>query len=123
MTSTFFLSITLAGERIRVYKCCSRPVSESEGCDKGPHVFCEYELEKLHSRHAFSLSRDPRQSHDNGDILVDTALDVVALDCEMIYSTGGMSIARVSVVDGAGKELLDEHIRLDDGVEVMYVIS
>lgn len=51
----------------------------------------------------------------------DTALDVVALDCEMIYTTGGMRVARVSVVDGGGIEIFDELIRMDDGVDVMCV--
>jgi RNA exonuclease 1 len=39
----------------------------------------------------------------------------------MIYTTGGMSLARVSVVDGSGKEVYDELVRLDDGVEMMFV--
>ena len=52
----------------------------------------------------------------------DSAYDIVALDCEMVYSTGGMRVARVSVVDGAGKEIFDEIIRMDDGVEVMWVV-
>lgn len=43
------------------------------------------------------------------------------MDCEMIYSTGGVRVARVSVVDGSGKEIFDEHVRMDDGVEVMSV--
>jgi RNA exonuclease 1 len=45
------------------------------------------------------------------------------LDCEMVYTTAGMSIARVSVVDGSGKEVFDELIRLDDGVDLMYEYS
>jgi RNA exonuclease 1 len=39
----------------------------------------------------------------------------------MIYSTGGMRVARVSVVDGSGTEVFDELVRMDPGVEVMYV--
>lgn len=39
----------------------------------------------------------------------------------MIYTTGGMRVARVSVVDSAGKEVFDEYVRMDEGVEVMYV--
>jgi RNA exonuclease 1 len=46
-------------------------------------------------------------------------LDVAALDCEMIYTTAGMSIARVSVIDGAGKCVYDKLIKLDPGVEVL----
>lgn len=41
------------------------------------------------------------------------------MDCEMIYTTGGMRVARVSVVDGVGEEIFDEQVKMDDGVEVM----
>jgi RNA exonuclease 1 len=37
----------------------------------------------------------------------------------MIYTTGGMRVARVSVVDGSGTEVFDEFVRMDDGVEVI----
>ncbi len=40
----------------------------------------------------------------------------------MISTTGGSRVARVSVVDGAGKEVFDQLVRMDEGVEVMYVI-
>jgi RNA exonuclease 1 len=43
------------------------------------------------------------------------------LDCEMVYTTGGMRVARVSVVDGSGVEVFDELVRMDDGVEVTSV--
>lgn len=49
----------------------------------------------------------------------DTALDVVCLDCEMVYTTGGSRVARVSVIDGSGKEVYDELVKMDEGVEVM----
>jgi len=60
---------------------------------------------------------------DVGKDLPDAALDVVALDCEMVYTTGGMRVARVSVVDGSGKQVLDELVRMDDDVDVMSVVS
>lgn len=41
----------------------------------------------------------------------------------MVYTTAGMSLARVSVVDGKGAEVFDELVRMSQGVEVMYVIS
>ena len=96
-----------------MYNCCSR-TTDDEPCSRGPHVFYEKNPEDLHKRHAFSFTR-PAQAEG------DTALDVVALDCEMIYTTAGMAVARVSVVDATGKEIFDEFVRLDDGVEVMYV--
>lgn len=101
------------GERMRSYSCCSKPAEES-GCTRGHHVFYESKAEDLHSRHAFSFTRPPV-----ADIEMDTALDVVALDCEMVYTTGGMRVARVSVVDGSGKQVFDQLVRMDDGVEVI----
>ncbi|KAG1806725.1 ribonuclease H-like protein [Suillus plorans] len=101
------------GERMRCYSCCQKPAEEG-GCTRGHHVFYESKAEDLHSRHAFSFTRP-----SVADTETDTALDVVALDCEMIYTTGGMRVARVSVVDGSGKQVFDELVRMDDGVEVI----
>jgi RNA exonuclease 1 len=85
----------------------------TEGCTRGPHVFYESEASLLHERHSFAESLPSTPS----------ALDIAALDCEMIYSTGGFRIARVSVVDVSGKEVFDEFVKMDDGVEVVYVIT
>ncbi|KAI0661013.1 ribonuclease H-like protein [Cubamyces menziesii] len=106
------------GEKRRVYTCCARTPDE-EGCQTGPHVFYETDPEDLHRRHAFTHTRPPADSKGGSDSTTDTALDVVALDCEMIYTTGGMRVARVSVVDSAGKEIFDEYVRMDEGVEVI----
>jgi RNA exonuclease 1 len=101
------------GEKVRIYSCCSR-VYDSEGCSHGPHVFYESKVEELHSRHPFSLLAPESSST--------SVLDVVALDCEMIYTTGGFRVARVSIVDGSGKEVFDQLVRMDDGVHVMSVL-
>ena len=93
-----------------MYTCCSRP-ADSDGCVHGPHVFYESAPEDLHARHGFSFLAPP----DTGK----TTLDVAAMDCEMVYTTGGMRVARVSIVDGAGQKVFDEFIRMDDGVHVM----
>lgn len=98
LVSTFTHHSFSVGEKMRVYSCCSKPTSNPEGCTHGPHVFYEKDAENLHRRHAFSHTRPP---HTSG---ADSALDVAALDCEMIYTTGGMRVARVSVVDGSGAE-------------------
>lgn len=99
---------------MRVWSCCSQPMSEGEGCSRGPHVFSESTPEDLHARHSFSKTRAPATSDD-------TAVDVIALDCEMIYTTGGVRVARVSAVDGSGKEIFDELVKTDEGVEIMSV--
>ena len=103
-----------AGERTRTYTCCSRTADgQAEGCTRGPHVFYETEPSLLHARHPFSETSSATSS----------ALDVAALDCEMIYTTGGFRIARVSVVDASGESVFDEFIKMDDGVKVVCVIS
>ena len=115
--------IIIVGEKIRVYTCCSRPTSEGGGCVRGPHVFYETDPQALHLRHAFSFS--PQLVGDetsNPSAPASTVLDVAAIDCEMVYTTGGMRCARVSVVDGSGKEVFDELVRMDDGVEIVYVV-
>ncbi|KAJ2930242.1 hypothetical protein H1R20_g6921, partial [Candolleomyces eurysporus] len=101
---------SLTGERTRVYTCCSQS-AEANGCVHGPHVFYESAPEDLHARHGFSFLKPP----DAGQ----KTLDVAALDCEMIYTTGGMRVARISIVDGAGEKVFDEFIRMDDGVHVI----
>lgn len=41
----------------------------------------------------------------------------------MIYTTGGLRVARVSVIDGLGKEVFDHLVGMDEGVQVMYFFS
>jgi RNA exonuclease 1 len=53
--------------------------------------------------------------------MTSSALDIAALDCEMVYTTAGFRIARVSVVDASGECVFDEFIKMDDGVEVVCV--
>lgn len=88
-------------------------MADSEGCSHGPHVFIESKTDDLHSRYPFSFLNPPESSQPS------TALEVAAMDCEMVYTTAGMRVARVSVVDGTGKEVFDELVRMDDGVHVM----
>ncbi|EEB98479.1 hypothetical protein MPER_02002, partial [Moniliophthora perniciosa FA553] len=103
---------TINGERTRIYSCCSKTQSD-EGCVHGPHVFYESDPQVLHARHAFSSLASSSFSSSR------TTLDVAALDCEMIYTTGGLRIARVSIVDGEGAKVFDELVRMDDGVEIL----
>ena len=97
---------------MRTYTCCSLIANEqTEGCTRGPHVFYETMSSSLHARYPFSETSP----------MTSSALDIAALDCEMIYTTGGFHIARVSVVDASGESVFDEFIKLDDGVEVVCV--
>ncbi|ETW83986.1 hypothetical protein HETIRDRAFT_472359 [Heterobasidion irregulare TC 32-1] len=101
------------GERMRMYTCCHRPTTEGGGCTQGPHVFYESDLASLHARHPFSSLKPSSFEGKKKE------RDVVALDCEMIYTTGGFRVARVSIVDARGQEIFDELVKMDDGVEVV----
>jgi len=80
---------------------------------RGPHVFYESDPAQLHARHSFTESLPVTSS----------TLEIVALDCEMVYTTGGFRIARVCVVNTDGQQVFDELIKMDDGVQVVYVIA
>jgi RNA exonuclease len=113
----WMLSDAHSGEKIKTYKCCAM-THPGPGCALGPHVFYEKTAEDLHRRHPFSLSSQPPSA-----LAEDAVLDVAAIDCEMIYTTGGMRVARVSVVDGDGQQVFDEFVRMDDGVKVIDYIT
>ncbi|GAA5826583.1 hypothetical protein JCM11251_002437 [Rhodosporidiobolus azoricus] len=96
----------IAGTRQRVYSCC--PSVGALPCQSGPHVFKDESLPALHSRVPFVSSSSLRSSLDNS---LTPAVDVAAFDCELIYTTSGMSLARVTVISSSGSILLDEHVR------------
>lgn len=107
-----WLILLNAGERTRTYTCCSMTTDGlTEGCTRGPHVFYETDSSLLHARYPFSETSP----------MTSSALDIAALDCEMVYTTGGFRVARVSVVDASGESVFDEFIKMDDGVQVVCV--
>lgn len=108
--------LLVTGEKVRQYTCCSvLSTSTSDyGCVRGPHVFYESDPVDLHKRHAFTHTLPPDTSRP------EKMLEVAALDCEMIYTTGGMRVARVSIVDGDGKEVFDKCVKMDEGVRIMW---
>lgn len=59
----------------------------------------------LHSRIPF-LPTSSFTSHNSS-----TTLDIVALDCELVYTSSGMALARLTVIDSSGTVVLDEHVR------------
>jgi len=101
------------GKKEKFFACCQSS-DWNEGCQLGAHVFRETSAEDLHARHAFTPTA-PFDTEKGREKMI----DVVALDCEMIYTTQGMSCARVTVVDGRGDEVLDELVRLDEGVKTL----
>ncbi|GAA5996747.1 uncharacterized protein JCM10292_003178 [Rhodotorula paludigena] len=104
----------IGGTKQRVYSCC--PAVAAAPCQIGPHVFKDEDPAVLHSRVPFISSSKLRPPASSD---LPPAVDIVALDCEMIYTTSGMSLARVTVLSSSGSVLLDEHVRPPPGVAVL----
>lgn len=84
----------------RVYSCCDNPVG-SEGCTKGPHVWKCETFDGLQDDIPFTQL--PEADPNNNKLL-----KVVALDCEMSYTTGGLELTRITVIDWKGNTVIDE---------------
>ncbi|KAK9893435.1 ribonuclease H-like protein [Cystobasidium minutum MCA 4210] len=91
-------------DRSRRWNCCQMPI-DAPGCTRGPHVFIEKTAEELHMRAAFLRTEDLH--HPEGS----RPLSIAALDCELIRTTAGMALARLTIVDEAGTKIFDEFIR------------
>lgn len=141
---------TGVGQRARIQKwtCCGRStdlqtaaptlsqlagyggpsvqIEGEDGCAKGPHVFKENDVAMLHRREAFrttaELAEELKSSALTGEAEnASGPLDIVALDCELSFTTAGMSLTRVSVLNEAGDLVFDEIVRpraavLDDNL-------
>ncbi|WVR05589.1 hypothetical protein IAU60_002608 [Kwoniella sp. DSM 27419] len=95
------------GRRKWIYSCCGRERGE-QGCEEGIHVFTDGEDDvKLARRVGY---RTVKQCVGDGGGL-GAGNEVVAMDCEMIYTSAGLSLGRVTVVDENGNVLLDELVR------------
>lgn len=83
-------------------------VSAPRGCTVGPHVFKEEASELLHLREGFMCTEE--LCNDDGSNVEDKH-EVLAFDCELIYTTAGMSLARLTVLDESGKVIMDQHVK------------
>jgi len=84
----------------RLYSCCDGGVG-SEGCTKGPHVWKCETFDGLQDDIPFTQL--PEHDPNNKKLL-----KVVALDCEMSYTTGGLELTRITVIDWKGNTVIDE---------------
>jgi RNA exonuclease 1 len=93
--------IKVDGQKEKVYGCCEDAIG-SVGCTRGPHVYKDTDLSILHKKIPYfpTPARDPTAT---------TAIqNIVALDCEMGYTTAGMELIRLTAVDQDMNVLLDE---------------
>ncbi|GAA5882690.1 hypothetical protein JCM16303_006546 [Sporobolomyces ruberrimus] len=96
------MSEKIGGVRQRVWSCC--PTPQATPCQVGPHVFKDEDPIDLHARVGFITSSSlPRPSRSE-------LQDLVALDCELLYTTSGLSLARLTVVSSDGSLLYDIHV-------------
>lgn len=88
------------GLKEKVYRCCEDALG-SVGCSRGPHVYKDTELSMLHKKTPY-MPTPPRNPKST------TCQNLVALDCEMGYTTAGMELIRLTAVDQYMNVLLDE---------------
>ena len=88
------------GGRSAEWTCC-RTLTP---CTASPHVFRDDDPAVLHRRLGFATTAS-----------ISTAthpLEVVALDCELVQTTAGLVLARLTVIDGSTRAVvLDEYVR------------
>ncbi|KAK3818175.1 MAG: ribonuclease H-like domain-containing protein [Linnemannia gamsii] len=91
------------GDKIKYFPCCDAPQG-STGCQDGPHVYKEDEFIDLH--HQIPFIETPKECLGSKK-----PHSVVAMDCEMCYTTGGFELIRITVVDKLGKVIMDELVK------------
>jgi RNA exonuclease 1 len=89
---------TAGGDKNRKNACCGKSLAEP--CKTGPHIFKEEDLNDLHARVPF------KEVPENT-----TGKPIVGLDCEMVFTTHGFEVARLTVVDDVGHLVMDEFIK------------
>lgn len=98
--------------RVNVWTCCNKTVGSStlgdDSCCFGPHVFKETDGLDLHRREAFITTK---QLIDSLEEAPSDQLEIVALDCELSYTTAGLTLTRLTLVDEEGEMILDEIVR------------
>ncbi|TKY89838.1 hypothetical protein EX895_001135 [Sporisorium graminicola] len=104
------------GGRAQKWTCCDKAVGGStlgdDGCCFGPHVFKETAGLDLHRREAFITTKELVESvkREQGSSKL-APLEIVALDCELSYTTAGLTLTRLTLVDEQGDMILDEIVR------------
>lgn len=95
---------TGGGERTATWLCCSEIVGESQGCKElKHHVFKSSDPFEMHQFVPFRETPEADSSKKQ---------QIIGLDCEMGYTTKGMEVIRLTIVDFfTGSTVFDEIIK------------
>ncbi|GAA5942194.1 uncharacterized protein JCM15063_002039 [Sporobolomyces koalae] len=99
------ISEKIGGVKQRVWSCC--PTPNAVPCQLGPHVFKDEDPADLHARVAFVKTSSLTRQNPS---MPSEVQEIVALDCELFYTTAGLSLARLTVVAADGSLLYDSHV-------------
>jgi RNA exonuclease 1 len=72
-------------------------------------VFKEETADLLHKREGFLSTEQVCSSDDHRG--GKRKYEVLAFDCELVYTTAGMSLARLTVLDESGQVTLDQYVK------------
>lgn len=100
--------INEGGSRTTKWTCCT---TTGAGCVTSPsHVFKVSHAPRLAAYHGYHHLTASDSQHPGAE------LDAVALDCEMVYTTASMELARISITSKTGELLLDEYVAPENAI-------
>ncbi|TNN15856.1 RNA exonuclease 1 [Schistosoma japonicum] len=96
------------------YLCCDGEIGQlgCQICPKG-HV---HDANKWLDNEGFVVTLPPLPKSSNCDEDENSDCNVYALDCEMVYTTGGCELARITIVNSKYQPILDEFVCPDNPV-------
>ncbi|CAO1619193.1 unnamed protein product [Jaminaea pallidilutea] len=83
----------------------SLSVEGDQTCCVGPHVFKTDDITELHKREPFQRTTELQSCERKPS---DDCLEMAAVDCELAFTTAGLSLVRVTILDRDGSVVYDQ---------------